>query len=316
MSQLCALFVIDPPERLDPPTDTSLALMRESLRRGQRVVYCTPADLSLRGGSLRARVRAVEFPQLGEMFVAGGAEEIDPEALDLLYMRKDPPVDEAYLHATYLLDFLPERVVQVNPAAALRNHCEKLSPLRFPGLAPETLVSCRVEELESFLAREGRVVVKPLDECSGRGIFVLNRGDAGVGERLDGATVGGGRFVQAQAFLPEIREGDTRVLLLEGEILGWVRRVPARGDFRSNINAGGHCIPCELTEGQRKVCARLAPWLRREGILLAGIDLVGERLLEVNITSPSCLREINDLTGARLEVQILDRLETLCRGRG
>lgn len=314
MSELTSVFVIDPPERLDPPTDTSLALMRESLQRGHRVFYCTLSELRLDGGLPRARVRPVSFPPAAELFTAGAEQEIELAAIDVLYMRKDPPVDAAYLHATFILDRLPPAVLQVNPARALRRHCEKLIPLHFPGLLPETVVSRASRDLEEFLDRLGQIVLKPLDECSGRGVISLRRSDPDRRARIDQATAGGSRYVQGQRFLPEIAEGDKRVLLLGGEILGWLRRVPAAGDFRSNVNAGGRCLPCELTAADRAICARLGPWLRREGILLAGADLVGGHVLEVNITSPSCLREMNELTGEKLERKIIDCVERRCRG--
>jgi glutathione synthase len=303
------LFVIDPPERLDPPTDTSLALMRAGLRRAQEVFYCTPGHLRLLEGRPRARVRAVEFPEGAELFSPGKTVDLDLRTLSVLFMRKDPPVDIAYLHACAILDRLPATVLQINPARALLRHGEKIIPLYFPGLMPESIVTASADDLLRFLLEYGKIVVKPLEDCSGRGIFVLHRDDPEAAVRLARATEEGRRFVQGQRFLPEISGGDKRVLLLGGEILGWARRVPAEGDFRSNINAGGHCVPCELTDTDREICERLRPWLRQEEIHLAGVDIVGEKVLEVNITSPSCLREINALTGAALEEEILDYVE-------
>jgi glutathione synthase len=286
--------------------------MRESLVRGHRVLYGTLADLRLSDGRPQATLRPVTFPPGADLFTSGAAEEVDLGGTDFLYMRKDPPVDIAYLHATYLLDHLPETVLQINPCRALRNFCEKLVPLHFPGLMPESVVTRSAGDLADLLDRHGHIVVKPLDDCSGRGIITLAADTPDRLYLLTQATQEGTRFVQGQRFLPEIAEGDKRVLLLGGKILGWVRRVPAAGEFRSNVNAGGRCVPCELTDSDRAICARLAPWLRKEGIVLAGIDIVGEHVLEVNITSPSCLREMNELTGSRLEKQILDHVTT-CR---
>jgi glutathione synthase len=313
MNPLTSVFIIDPPERLAPPTDTSLALMRESLSRGQQVFYATLSELRLDNEKPRARVRPVIFPPGAELFAAGEEQEIDLAAIDMLYMRKDPPVDAAYLHATYILDWLPPKVLQVNPARTLRRHCEKLIPLHFPGLLPETVVTRAARDLNDFLDRIGQIVLKPLDDCSGRGVFTLTRSDPNRRALIDQVTAGGTRYVQGQRFLPAIAEGDKRVLLLAGEILGWLKRMPAAGDFRSNVNAGGRCLPCELTGAERAVCARLGKWLNREGIILAGVDLVGEHVLEVNITSPSCLREMNELTGERLERRIIDQIERRCR---
>ncbi len=304
-----ALFIIDPPEQLDPPTDTSLAIMRESLRRGQQVLTATLDDLHLATGQLQATAREASFAPDGNL-APGPDRRLDlNQEVDLVWMRKDPPVDLAYLHATYLLDFLPARVLQINPAASLRNYCEKLAPVRFPELFPPTLVSRSVTELAAFVARHGEVVVKPLEECSGRGIIRVAKGETSLVNRLAAATDQGRRFVQGQRYLERATEGDIRILLLGGEILGWVRRRPAAGEFRSNINAGGHCEAVTLGEREREICARVGPWLRQRGIHLAGIDLIDGYLLEINLTSPSCLLEMNDLNGWRLEEAVLDYVE-------
>lgn len=308
-----SIFIIDPPEHLDPPTDTSLALMRESQRRGHRVAYTTLDGLRLEQEEPWALVRPVEFQPGRELFLPGAQQEFRLNQTDLLYMRKDPPVDEEYWHASYILDWLSPRVVQINPSQALRNCCEKLIPLRFPGMAPPTLVTRSSAQLASFLRQQGRIVLKPLDDCSGRGIVALRQDDPDSLEAIELATANGQRFVLGQRFLPEIADGDKRVLLLGGEILGWIRRLPAAGEFRSNVNAGGRCVPCELTAVDRAICERLRPWLRQQQIHLAGVDIVGSQVLEVNITSPSCLREMNTLNGWSLERTILDYAETqLC----
>jgi glutathione synthase len=313
---ILALFLIDPPERLDPPTDTTLAIMRESLQRGQRVCFATLDGLRLRRGVPQAAVREVEFPPGAELFRSGSAFELNlAEDCDVVWMRKDPPVDLAYLHATYILDFLPSRVLQVNPARSLRNFCEKLAPARFAGLQPDSLVTRSVPALVDFVARYGKIVVKPLEDCSGHGIVVMEKGTADLEAGLRRATEDGTRFVQGQEFLPEIVEGDIRVLMLGGEILGWVRRVPATGDFRSNINAGGRCVPCPLDAADRALCNGVAGWLKKESIHLAGVDIVAGRVLEINLTSPSCLREINQLYGLHLEREILDYVMQLLQKR-
>ncbi len=309
MKSRSILFIIDPPEKLDPPTDTSLALMRECRDRGYDVFWCPLAGLRLEQGAPWASSRAVVFEPGRELFVTGPEAELDLRRAAMVFMRKDPPVDLAYLHATYILDRLPPSVVQINPAQSLRSDCEKLIPALFPRLAPETLVSADPRKLQAFLADQRHIVIKPLEDCSGHGIYALRPEDPNARPLIAAMSEGGGRFLQAQRFLPAIAAGDKRVLLLAGEILGWVRRVPPPGDFRSNVNAGGRCELCELSANDRRICAEIGPWLQREGILLAGIDIVGEHVLEVNITSPSCLREINDLTGQRLETRIIDRLE-------
>lgn len=302
------VFVIDPPEALDPPTDTSLALMREGLARGLEVFWAGLGDLYLEGDDPRARVYPVRFVENRELFLPSASQDMRLGDAAMVFMRKDPPVDLAYLHATLILERLPPRVLQINPPGALRTFCEKLIPSLFPGLAPDSLVSSDPQRLLDFLERHGHIVIKPLEDCSGHGVYALRRGDPNVAPLIRSLSAQGRRYLQAQRFLPAIEEGDKRVLLLDGDILGWVRRVPGPGDFRSNVNAGGVCLPCDLTEHDRRICAQLAPWLRRQQIVLAGVDLVGEFVLEVNITSPSCLREINALTGQRLEARIFDHL--------
>lgn len=315
MPRSAALFIIDPPERLDPPTDTSLAIMRETLRRGAEAFVCHLPDLRLEDGRAAVRARPVSFCASQELYQAGEPADLDPQDLAAVYMRKDPPIDAAYLHATYVLDRFPASVLQVNPARALQRHCEKLIPADFTGLQPPSLVSACARQLAEFLHREGHIVLKPLDDCSGRGIVQLRSDDPKAVSQIERA-VAAERFVQAQRFLAQIEEGDKRVLLLGGEILGWVRRLPAPGDFRSNVNAGGRCVPCDLTSNDRAICERLRPWLVREEIHLAGVDIVGEHVLEVNITSPSCLREINALTGSALERAIVDYVQERNRSAG
>jgi len=316
MNSAPALFVIDPPERLDPPTDTTLALMRELQGRGRPVYWTTLNGLDLRDGVPWAQTRPALFIAHEDRLAPADVEAFDLSRAAMVFMRKDPPVDLAYLHATLILDRLPSNILQINPPQALRLHCEKLIPALFPELAPESLLSSDARRLEGFLREHQHIVIKPLEDCSGHGVYELRRGDANARPLLAAMTDSGRRFLQAQRFLPEIRDGDKRVLMLDGEILGWVRRVPAAGDFRSNVNAGGRCVPCELTDSDRRICATLGPWLRREGIVLAGVDIVGDKVLEVNITSPSCLREINQLTGQRLESRIIDVLEQRLRPGG
>lgn len=310
---LTSLFIIDPPDRLDPATDTSLALMRASALRDHRVFYTTLDGLQLSDARVEFAARPVSFVPQRELFDAAQEQLLDGAECDIVYMRKDPPVDAAYLHAALILDRLPETVLQINPARALRRYCEKLIPLELPGLLPPTLMTRNPADLARFLQAMHHIVVKPMDDCSGRGIVAVHRGDPDSNRVFVQATADGTRFVQGQRYLPEIAHGDKRVLLLGGEILGWVRRVPAPGDFRSNVNAGGHCVKCELTNEDRAICSRLGTWLRQHDIHFAGVDIVGAHVLEVNITSPSCLREMNTLTGQRLEDRVVDYAELASR---
>jgi glutathione synthase len=288
--------------------------MKESVRRGHRVYFCTPDRLRLdEQNRLRAWCRAFKGGEL----TANDNPPVDLslDKIDFCHMRKDPPVDTAYFQATLLLDRLPETVLQVNPAHLLRRHCEKLLPLHFPGLFPETLICRGVEELAAFFEQFGDIVVKPLNSCGGRSVLRVSRRDPGWSSTLAKLVAASGGFLQAQRFLPESSAGDKRVLMLGGEILGSLRRVPVIGDFRSNINAGGRFAACSLTVEDLAVCERVGKWLAEEGIHFAGVDLVGPYLLEINITSPSCLVELNELAGLPMERRILDYLIALHRGR-
>ncbi|MFO7983136.1 MAG: glutathione synthase [Desulfuromonadales bacterium] len=309
MSDLTILFIIDPPEHLDPPTDTSLVLMQEAQSRGHRVVFGSLDGLHVDRGRPLARGWIASFAGGRDNLSAGPSMLLHLDEIDAVFMRQDPPVDLSYLHATEILDLLPPGILQVNNPGALRRHGEKIIPLHFPDLMAETLVTACPDLLAVLFERHDRIVLKILEDCSGRGVQVIDRDDPEKEEKLRRATADGGRFVQGQEFLPQIEQGDIRVLMLDGELLGRVRRVPAEGSFLSNVNAGGRCEPCELGERERAICKRLGPWLREEGIYLAGVDIVGGKVLEVNITSPSCLREINDIYGERLEKEVIDFVE-------
>ncbi len=309
-----SLFVLDDPARLVPETDSSLALMRESCRRGQELFFCRVDDLYLTRQGARARAVRVDFAPEALSFNEKEPLDLDLSGLDLLWFRKDPPVDQHFFHATLVLDWLPPSVLQINPVSALRNHCEKLIPLHFPEFCPEMLVAARRTLLEESPGQSAPCVIKPLDDCSGRGVFLLRDEDPHRSSLIAQQTASP-RFLLRQEFLSEISQGEIRVLLLDGEVLGSLRRHPASGDFRSNINAGGTVSAVGLGPLELRICREVGLWLKQRQILFAGIDLVGGKLLEVNITSASCLMEMNELYSAALEESVLDRVERLLQSR-
>ncbi len=320
------LFVIDPITRLNPAKDSSVALMQAAQRAGRLPWVCTPADLSAAAseGGHRAWARAQplslaamacgpdgwQVPQ--PWYGAGAPERLPLEHFEAVWMRKDPPVDEAYLYATHLLDLAERRGVRViNRPAALRAWNEKLGSLRFSRRMAPTLVSSRVEDLQAFTTEHGEVVLKPLGGRAGQGVVFAAAGTPGLRALLELVTQMEALPVMVQAFLPGVKAGDKRILLVDGEPLGAVNRVPTGGEFRSNLAVGGAPEAATLSEAEREICAELAPVLRAEGLFFVGIDVIDGRLSEINVTSPTGVREVERLGGIPLADLTIARLLAL-----
>jgi glutathione synthase len=305
------LFVVDPIASFHVATDTTLAFMREAARRGHEVWASEVRELRIDPGSvpvasaLRLDVR--ETPDWYEP----RERVIEPlGAFDVVWMRKDPPFDLNYFFATHLLELVPPSTLVVNEPRALRDVSEKLFVLRFPELTPETLVSRSIEDLLAFRERlGGEMIVKPLDACGGEGVFHLSPDDRNVRTILELGTAHGTRYQIAQRYLPEIREGDKRVIVVEGEPVGAVLRVPLHYESRANLHVGGSARKAPITDRDREICARIGPELRRQGVVFAGIDVIGGWLTEVNVTSPTGVREIDALDGVVLEAAVMDAVE-------
>jgi len=306
-----ALFVIDPPEQLDPEGDTSIALMRETARRGGAVDVCEVGDLGI-GEDIAAFAEALPIAvHEGSDWYTARERRAKPLAeYDVVWMRKDPPFDVDYLQATLLLSHAESSTLMVNSSQALRDANEKLFALRFPELCPETIVTKSVETLLDFRRRMGgAIVVKALDEAAGRGVALIGPDAEDVQASLTAATAEETRFVIGQRYLPEVSEGDKRIIVVEGHPVGALLRIPQPGDFRANLHAGARPERTTLTARDLEICEAIAAELRRRGIVFAGIDVIGGYLTEINITSPTCIREINRLDGVRLEASILDAVE-------
>jgi glutathione synthase len=318
------LFVIDPLARLNPAKDTSVALMQALQRAGGQAWCCTLADLSAEphpDGGYGAWVRACPLELAPMDTVAGQWVVPDPwvrpgsprrmpvDQFPVVWMRKDPPVDEAYLYATHLLELAERRGVRVvNRPASLRAWNEKLSSLRFGHLMAPTVVSSRVDILADFARHQGEVVLKPLAGRAGQGVVFAAAATPGLRALLELVTQMEALPVMAQAFLPGVSAGDKRILLVDGEPLGAVNRVPTGGEFRSNLAVGGAPEPAELTDAERAICQELAPVLRSEGLFFVGIDVIDGRLSEINVTSPTGVREVERLGGLPLADQTIARL--------
>ncbi len=302
------LFIMDPFETLNLETETSLLLMEELLKRQQEVYWTEVGGLALNQATLMVKasqLRSVEPLELG-------APEWQPAAhFSALMVRPDPPVNERYLHMTYLLDFVPEHVKQFNPGQALRAFNEKLLPLRWPRLTPTSVTTMNVEALHEFLKSHGEIVIKPLGDCSGRGIKRVSAQQVDAIEELEAsvrAPDGSLRFVTAQEFLTEVTAGDKRIYLVDGEPVGAVNRVPKKGGFLGNIHQGAHCEPAQPSASELEAIAELRPFLRDNGLFLVGADFIGGKLTELNITSPSAVRQINQVSTADIHPVIVDAL--------
>ena len=303
------LVVMDPLERCDPVTDTSVGLMAAALGRGHRVRHCTSADVSLAGGRLVATVGDVAPADDGVRPVAGSDRVVDVAELDVVLVRSDPPVDADYLALTLLLEHVRGETLVVNDPRGLREANEKLYACRFPDLMPPTLVTADPARLAAFAEVHGAAVLKPLDGHGGAGVCLLRPDDPEGAALVTARTRGGRRHVMAQRFLPQVVDGDRRILLLDGEPLGVLRRRPAPGEFRANIGLGGSVDVVALDDGDRRVVAGLAPALRADGLWFVGIDVIDGHLSEVNVTSPTGLRQLVALSGGHQDVAVVEWLE-------
>ena len=312
------LVVMDDPAGIDLATDTTLALVAGACRRHHAVDVCTPEALGLDGAELVVRAAEVIGTRTDRApaFVTERGRPRSAGDYDAVLMRKDPPFDHAYYTSTLLLERAPAGTLVVNDPRALRETNEKLSVLEFADLAPETRVTRSLADLEEFLTHCGeRMVLKPLNRCGGSGIFLARAGDPNLRSILETVTGDGRQLVMAQRYLPAARDGDKRILLLDGEPLGAVLRVPARGDARGNFHAGAAAVRTELTPRDREICARVGGLCRRRGLAFVGIDVIGDHLTEVNVTSPTGVRQINRLEGVRLEDHVIDWLEARVAAR-
>jgi glutathione synthase len=312
-------FLMDPLERVLVHHDTTFALMLATQARGHRVFCFEQQQLFHAAGRPTVHAREVEVePVQGAHFRVVGGRTLALEELDILWLRKDPPVDEAYLHATQLVEASSGRApLCINAPSALRGASEHLWALRFPDLSPPTLVSCRVAELKGFVdAAPDGAVLKPVEGHGGEGVVLLHRGDRNTTSLLELYTRRGTEWAMLQRYLPEARAGDKRILVLGGEPLGAVLRVPREDDHRGNMAAGGKPVRAELTPRDRALCTRLAPHLRAEGLHFVGLDVIGDWLTEVNVTSPTGLVEISQLDGTHLAERVVAHVDGLARERG
>src|SRR5262245_3698079 len=310
-SRLAFLFVMDPLASIDIQADTTFALMLEAQARGHRVLYADPSDLAVAEGRVVARVRAATLRRESSNHYELGPESsvsVD-DVIDVVLQRKDPPVDAEYVTSTQILCLCRRALVLNRPDGILAAN-EKLYALHFPELMTETLVARSIPLLVDFMAKVGGdMIVKPLEGRGGEGVFHLRHDDRNLFSILEQSTHFGRRRVMAQRYLPAVRQGDKRILLLDGEPIGALLRVPLERETRSNLHVGGRPARTTVDDADRRIVAALAPALRRDGLFFVGIDVIGGFLTEVNVTSPTGVQEVNRLEGVRLEARIVDGIE-------
>ena len=304
------LFVMDPVGSVKWFGDTSFALMLAAQERGHRVFHCQARDVSLEGGRVRATARLASMTdEVDPPIVLGATFDLDLGNVDAVFVRTDPPMDTRYITLTHLLDHVRDETLVVNDPRGLRDANEKIYACRFPDLMPATLVTSDRSKLVAFAEEHNGAVLKPIDGHGGRGIMALQPGDRNERAIVDQLTNRGRRQVMAQEFLDEVFDGDLRVLILDGEPLGAILRVPAAGDFRANIGVGGSVRHVELDAAATDMVAKMSSTLRADGLWFVGIDVIGGRLSEVNVTSPTGIRQLGRLTGTRPDHAVIEWVE-------
>lgn len=316
--RLDIVVVMDPIGSIKIAKDSTFAMLLEAQRRGHALWYVLPGGLSVRDGRATARMAPLKVADdPGGWFELGTASQVGLDARHVVLMRTDPPVDEQYVHDTQILS-LAQRAgaMVVNDPQGLRDYNEKLAALLFPQCCPPTLVSRDAAALKAFVAEHGEAVLKPLDGMGGRSIFRAQAGEANLNVILETLTDGGLRQTMAQRYLPEIVDGDKRILLVDGEPVDYcLARIPQGDEFRGNLAAGGRGEGRPLSERDRWIAAQVGPEMKARGMIFVGLDVIGDHLTEVNVTSPTCIRELDAQFGLNIAGRLFDAIEARARSR-
>jgi glutathione synthase len=315
MMSLAVAVQMDPIERINFAGDSTFALMLEAQARGHRLFYYTPDKLSWLGSGIVAEAAPIAVSDSADdHFRLGQTGNLDLASVDVVLLRQDPPFDLAYITSTYLLEQLPASVLVVNDPAAVRNAPEKLFVMQFPQFMPPTLITRDRAAIETFLQEHGEIVMKPLHGHGGAAVFKVHRKDPNFGSLYD---LFAATFKEAwvvQRFLPQIVNGDKRIMLIDGVAAGAVNRLPTGNDIRANMVRGGAAMATELTSREKEICATIGPELKRRRLLLVGIDVIDGYLTEINVTSPTGIRAIRNVGGADLAAIFWDALEAKIGG--
>lgn len=318
---LTVAIQMDPLETINIEGDSTFALMLEAQRRGHTLLHYEVRHLSLREGTpepgaqatnrVTATARTVTVRrEHGNHFTAGHPHTLDLGTVDVVLMRQDPPFDMAYITATHILEHLPRNVLVVNNPASVRNAPEKLLVTHFPDLMPPTLVTWDAQAIRDFRAQHQDIIVKPLFGNGGAGVFRIRPDDENLASLLEMHFARSREPLMIQRYEPAVRRGDKRIILVDGMPAGAINRVPAAGEARSNMHVGGRPEPTQLTPREYEICARIGPLLRAQGLIFTGIDVIGDYLTEINVTSPTGLQEIERFDGTNLAAAIWDSIES------
>jgi glutathione synthase len=304
------VYVMDPMDRVLPDKDTTFAFQRAAQTRGHESLHCELRDLFVKDGDVFARVRQLTVSDVAPHAVFGDAEIVRLADVEAVLIRKDPPFDIPYLYATLMLERVRGRTVVMNDPRGLRDANEKLYALHFAKYMPRTMVSSNEEQIAAFVKEVGgRGVIKPLDGAGGSGVMMLLPNDKNARAIIQTVTVEGSRLAMVQEFLPAVEQGDKRVLLLDGEVLGAINRIPRGDDFRSNIHVGGSVEPYVVTKEERAMIADMAPRLKQDGLVFVGLDVIGGKLTEVNVTSPTGIQQLSQHENRDVAADVITWIE-------
>jgi glutathione synthase len=314
---LAVAIQMDPVEPIDINGDSSFVLGLEAQERGYTLWHYLPNALSLHDGKVTARAQRLELRrELGRHYTMGEPEIIDLSTMDVVLMRQDPPFDMAYITATHILEHIHPKTLVVNDPAQVRNAPEKLFVTHFEGLLPPTLISTDKQAILDFRAEHEDVIVKPLFGNGGAGVFHIKPGDENLTSLMELFTEFYREPMIIQKYLSDVRNGDKRIILVDGEAVGAIDRVPAEGEARANMHVGGQAIKAGMTDRDREICAMIGPSLKERGLVFVGIDVIGNHLTEINVTSPTGIQEINRFDGSKLEALIWDAIEARLNAAG
>ncbi|PKM12971.1 MAG: glutathione synthase [Gammaproteobacteria bacterium HGW-Gammaproteobacteria-3] len=305
-------MVMDPIDRINIKKDTSFAMLLEAQSRHWQIHYMELGDLYLRNGRAYARTRLLRVEKnAAQWHHFTGEQDIALDELDVIIMRKDPPFDQEYIYATYLLERAESLgTYVVNKPQSLRDANEKLFTAWFPQCCAQTLVARDGKRLRAFLQEQGEIILKPLDGMGGTSIFHVRQDDPNLSVILETMTHYGSRYIMAQKYLPEIKQGDKRILIVNGEVVPYaLARIPAQGETRGNLAAGGSASGRKLTERDSWIAEQIAPTLREKGLIFVGIDVIGDYLTEINVTSPTCVQELDSQFGLNIAGLLMNHIE-------
>lgn len=308
-------FVMDPVDTINTEKDTTFVLMLEAQAKGHEVWFLELKDLFVKENKPFCNATSITLNRSESFYNLGDTKTLLLDEFDVIWMRKDPPVNNDFLYATYILSLVnPDETKVLNNPTGIRESNEKLYSLFFPEIIPQSIVTKNIFQLQEFLEEAGgEMVVKPLDGHGGEGIFYVREGDRNANVILEAITKFGSEYVIGQKFIEEVSEGDKRIIILNGEPLGGVLRVPKPGgEFRSNFHSGGSPAQSDLTERDLEICQTISSRLIRDGLYFVGIDVIGGYVTEINTTSPTGIQEINRLNGVKLETQVIEFAEELC----